>query len=338
MTTHFPTLARLINASVLVIVLLSITSCQRFLDEIIDEIRKDKKELPEEIIINEPGLFPEGIEFDPVTDRYFVSSIIQGTIGIVDDEGNYEPFIEDEDFVSTIGIHIDDLRQRLLVCVADPFEGDLAALGIYDLRSGGRIAFTDLGNISGDPDAPHFANDVAIDLEGNAYVTDSFYPVIYKVDQDGNASVFLKDDTFQPSEGAFGLNGVDFHPMGFLIVAFAETGTLYKVPLDNPEKFSEIPVDVPLQGPDGLYFSRNKQTLIVVNNAGGAASANVIALESHDLWETSEVKDIYETGGVFPTTATQRGNAFYVLYAHLDEVSSGDISREEFEITKVDFE
>lgn len=340
MKTHCTPPTWLAKGAVLFVMLCSFSSCQSYIDQLLDEIKdkKDPKDLPQQITIQEPSLFPEGIEYDTENERYLVSSLTKGTIGQVDDKGNYKAFIEDEDFVSTIGIDVDDFRKRLLVCVSDANERDLAALGIYDLRSGSRVSFTNLGDVSDDPEASHFANDVAVDLQGNAYVTDSFYPVIYKVDKEGKASVFLQDDTFQPSEGAFGLNGIVFHPAGFLIAAFAETNTLYKIPLDDPEAFSAITLDASLQGPDGLYLSNNLQTLLVVSNNGGMEDGNVKAFESEDFWETAELESTFKTGAVFPTTVAQRGSAFYVLYAHLNELFTGNTSRDTFEITQVDFE
>ncbi len=334
--TRFLNLRYLALRAGLLALLFSFTSCQEYLDDILGD-DQDQKDLPKQIVLTQPGLFPEGIEFNPNTEQFLVSSLTQGTIGTVSDKGKYEPFVEDEDLVATIGIQVDELRQRLLVCNSDPFNANLAALGIYDLRSGGRIAYADLGAVSGNPDAPHFANDVAVDLAGNAYVTDSFYPVIYKVDREGNASVFLQDAAFQPSAGAFGLNGIVYHPLGYLIAAFSETGTLYKIPLDDPEDFTEIEVNMPLGSPDGLYLSSDLQTLLVVNNAGGSPSGQVLALESDNLWETATVEDTADTGAVFPTTATEREGVFYVLYAHLNELFTGDTSRDRFEIKKLPF-
>ncbi len=332
--TSFLNLRYVAKGAGLLALVFSFTSCQEYLDDLLNG-DQDQNNLPRQVILTQPGLFPEGIEFNPNTEQFLVSSLTRGTIGTVNDRGKYEPFVEDDDFVATIGIEVDDLRQRLLVCNSDPTNANLAALGIYDLRSGGRIAYADLGAISGNPEAPHFANDVAVDLAGNAYVTDSFYPVIYKVDREGNASVFLQDAAFQSSAGAFGLNGIIYHPLGFLVVAFSETGTLYKLPLDDPEDFSKIEVDMPLGSPDGLYLGSDLETLLVVNNAGGTDAGQVLALESDDLWKTAAVEDTADTGAVFPTTATQRDGAFYVLYAHLNELFAGDISRDRFEIKKI---
>lgn len=316
---------------------LFLSSCHPYFDEILKDLGQNGKDLPEKITITESSLFPEGVEYDRQGHRFLVSSLTRGTIGAVDDHGNYEAFIEDEDFGATIGIEIDEARQRLLVCVSDPSTAGLAALGSYDLRTGERQFFTDLIAVAGD-DAPHFANDVAVDRHGNAYVTDSFSPIIYKVDPHGEASIFLQDSTFQASPGAFGLNGVVYLPDGSLIAGFSQTATLYKIPLDNPKHFAAITTEEgAVTSPDGLYLSDNDKTLIVVNNDGGGENGKVVALRSKDHWESAYARGSFATGPVFPTTAAQRGKSFYVLYAHLNELFSGDPSRDTFEIVRVDF-
>lgn len=315
-----------------------LSGCHPYFDEILREVEREAKDLPEEVVITQPALFPEGVEYDTEGKRYLVSSLTEGTIGAVDDEGTYEPFIEDSDFVSTIGIEVDEDRQRLLVCVSDPNTGTVAALGSYDLRSGERLFFTDLAAIA-DDGASHFANDVAVDEHGNAYVTDSFSPIIYKVDIHGNASVFLQDHTFQAAAGAFGLNGVVYHPDGYLIVGFSETATLYKVPLDHPGNFSAIDTEEGVvTSPDGLYLSNNSKTLVVVNNDNGGENGNVVSLSGEHHWKSAQADGTFATGAVFPTTVTQRGHNYYVLYAHLNELFAGNTSREEFKIVRVDFE
>ena len=315
---------------------LLVSSCDGYLDEILREVDRDEKDLPETVTITQPALFPEGVAYDRYGHRFLVSSVTEGTIGAVDDQGNYKAFIEDEDFGATIGIEVDEARQRLLVCVSDPSTAGLAALGSYDLRTGERQFFVDLIAVAGD-DAPHFANDVAVDRHGNAYVTDSFSPIIYRVDPEGNASVFLRNDTFQPSPGAFGLNGIVYDPHGFLIVGFSETATLYKVPLDAPEQYTAVATEEGVvTSPDGLYL--DDQVLIVVNNDGGGEQGRVTALGSADEWQSGALLNEFATGPVFPTTVAQRGKEYYVLYAHLNELFSGDTSRDEFRIVQVDFE
>ncbi|MEL6816929.1 MAG: hypothetical protein AAFP03_19320, partial [Cyanobacteria bacterium J06598_3] len=150
------------------------------------------------IAIAKEALYPEGIEYNPQTGHFLLSSVREGTIYEIDADGAYSPFIEDERLVSTTGIHIDPVNNRLLVPNTDhglSLQSDperklkMAELGIYDLTSGEPIAYADLAALR--PEMGHFANDVATDEAGNAYVTDSVSPILYKVDTMGNASVFL---------------------------------------------------------------------------------------------------------------------------------------------------
>jgi hypothetical protein len=60
------------------------------------------------------------------------------------------------------------------------------------------------------PYKPIFINDAALDRQGNTYVSNSFSPVIYKVDREGNASVFFQDAGFNLPSGEFGFNGIQY--------------------------------------------------------------------------------------------------------------------------------
>ena len=122
---------------------------------------------------------------------------------MTDLEGEIEPFTDDADLIASLGIYVDAERGRLLVANTDtgvsmnssPETGGVTAmLGIYDLADGERIEMIDLGALL--PEQPHLANDITVDDGGNIYVTDSFSPVIYRVDVDNEASVFLQDKAF----------------------------------------------------------------------------------------------------------------------------------------------
>jgi hypothetical protein len=320
-----------------VLFLFSTTSCRQILEEIKDDLRSAKgKPLPESITIDQAALYPEGVEFYHKGQYFLVSSLTQGTIGRVRDNGNYQAFIEDEDFVSTIGIHIDDNSDRLLICNSNPNTGNLAELIVYQLPNQQELFTVDLGAFA--PEAPHFANDVATDAAGNAYVTDSFSPYIYKVDTEGNAEVFFYDEAFATGAGSFGFNGIDYHPDGYLIVAFSASNSLYKIPVEDPSAITEIGLDAALAGPDGLYLSEDNETLVVVNNAGGVAPGKVLAFESDNAWLNAELEGEFSTGETFPTTAVQRNGTFYVLYAYLNVLfTPGGAPQEEYQIQQVDF-
>lgn len=260
-------------------------------------------------------------------------------------EGAYEPFIEDDDLVSTIGLKVDESRKRILVAVSDPGAGEktspqtagkLATLGIYNLITGSRIKFVNLGALR--PEGGHFANDITLDQQGNAYITDSFSPIIYKVDVDGNASILFENAEFATAPGAFGFNGIVYHPSGFLIAGFSRDRKLIKIPVNTPSAWSEIIPDTQLMGPDGLLLSKNGKELIVVNNAGGVAPGKVIAFSSENNWESATAGNTFTTDPVFPTTATAYKNQVFVVYAYLNRLFSGvQPPVSEFAIQKVPF-
>ncbi len=323
-----------------------LTSCRDDIGELVENVRERIDDLPDEVAFQAPGIYPEGIEYDLLSNRFLLSSLTTGTIGEVDDAGNYRPFIIDEDLFSSVGIEVDVLRQRLLVANADlgiaantsdSTSGQTASLGIYDLSSGNRIAMIDL--TEADTLArPHFANDVTVDLQGNIYVTDSFSPIIYKVSNDNEVSVFLENDTFLPPPGGFGLNGIVYHPGGFLIVAFSATNSLYRVPLNNPEGFTLIEVEAELNGVDGLYIGIDPRELVVVNNAGGEDSANLTRLfSSNALFRSVVPTGQFNTGAVFPTTVVQRGGQYFVLNSFIGEIFGGSADRSTFSIQRAIF-
>src|SRR5262245_42669992 len=168
------------------------------------------------IKINDAGFIPEGVEYDTKNKRFLVGSLAQGTVFAVASDGTLTPFVQDPDLKSSVGIEVDEERNRLLVPNSDAsvFGGQgngQAKLGIYDLTSGKRIAMVDLA-AAGPKDAKHFANDVTVGSDGSAYVTDTMARVIYKVDPKNTASVLLPN-TFA-SIPQFQFNGIVFHPSG----------------------------------------------------------------------------------------------------------------------------
>jgi sugar lactone lactonase YvrE len=289
--------------------------------------------LPDRIDVAREGFFPEGIEYDAAGERFLLGSLAEGTIFAVTDDGAIAPLIEDADLLSTVGIHLDVAGGRLLVpnvdrgvqSGAEP-QGPAISLLAYDLASGERLFFTDLSTF--DPEAGHFANDVTVDPDGNAYVTDSFSPVIYKVDPEGAASIFLQNDAFASEQ--FGLNGIDYHPDGYLLVAKADEGALFKVPLDDPEAFSRVELDAPVSGADGIVL-RPDGALAVVGQP-----QSVFLVRSEDDWATAS---IVETASLEQpaTTAAIRDGEVYAIFAQLSAMGSDD-PPDVFPIVRVPFE
>ncbi len=171
-------------------------------------------------------------------------------------------------------------------------------------------------------DEPNFANDVTLAPDGTAYVTDSFSPVIYKVTADGTASILVRDNVRFTSP-TFGLNGIVYHPNGYLIVANAGQGKLYKVDLQNGNAISEITGTGALPG-DGLTLLNND--LYVVT--GGTRVAQV---RSTDNWLTASIVKFDATGYLGATTSVAVNNQIYTLNARIGEnANARDFSIQRF--------
>ena len=56
---------------------------------------------------------------------------------------------------------------------------------------------------------------------------------MYKVDKYYRATVLIDFGL----DAEFGLNGIEYHPAGYLILASPGTGELIRVPVDNPQRW-----------------------------------------------------------------------------------------------------
>ena len=273
-----------------------------------------KKQAAQDINFTETNLFPEGVVYDKFNDRFYVSSTTRGDIGIVKN-GSYTPFITDPALTSTTGLEIDESRKLLFV--SNSTDG---SVGIYDINTGERVNFIDLKPLL--PNVPMFLNDIALDPQGNAYVTNSRFPVIYKISTDGTASIFYQDAAFATT--GFGFNGIEYgsNGGGYLLVAYSVNNQVVKFPISDPSAYNIVALDATLAGPDGLLLSKNGKDLVVVNNAGGG-NGKVILFNSTNQWASATTRSTFETGPVFPTTATTNGKNVYVLYAYLNRRAVG---------------
>lgn len=299
------------------------------------------EELPDLILAQHPSLHPEGIEWDAANGRFLTGSLAEGTIFAIADDGTVTPLIEDAEFINTIGIHIDRATDRLLVCNSevaafnDPELPGTAQLGIYDLNTGERLQYVDLGALL--PEGRHFCNDVTVDAEGNAYGTDTFSPVIYQVTPEGEASIFVQDDQLGNENG--GLNGIDFHPDGYLLAAIIGSASLFKIPLDDPASLTQVELSEPFSA-DGIVLNSagNLIAKATTFNEDETTNSELLEVASEDDWASAEiVQRAALDAALAPTTVALRDDVPYVVHAHFNEFFGGQ-PVDEFEIMRVNFE
>ena len=280
--------------------------------------------LPELIVAERGGFIPEGVEYDMANERLLTGSLAEGSIYQLHNDGRMSEVVIDAELVSSVGIEVDETRNRLLVANSDRsvFESGgtgQAKLGVYNLATTERIAMIDLAATVGDvPEAPtHFANDVAVADNGTAYITDTRMNVIYEVTLDYEASVLHRFN-----DGGAGPNGIVHHPGGYLLIA--RGATLWKVPTDDTSISAEVTLPEPVTGQDGMVWSERR--LIIVSNDAN----RVVALTSQDDWRSAEVEAVgtYETQA---TTAAVVGDEIYVVHPHFGDEDSPSVERVELQ-------
>lgn len=267
--------------------------------------------LPATIVAERGGFIPEGVEYDTANRRLLTGSLSEGSIFQIQNDGRLTTIVTDPELISSVGIEADEPRGRLLVANSDRavFESGgagQAKLGVYDLTTGERIAMVDLAAALAEApaDAVYFANDVAVGDDGTAYVTDTRMNVIYRVGTDYEASVLSR---FEPMEG-LGLNGIVYHPSGYLLVAGG--ATLWKVPVDDPAGATQVMLPEAVPGQDGMVWTADGLLAIVSNSDN-----RVVALTSTDEWATAQLAGVgtYETQA---TTAAVVDDEIYVVHPH----------------------
>lgn len=288
-------------------------------------VKKSNIELPKVLTIKDIAQNPEGIEYDKDDHTFLLSSLNAGPIIKINLDGTYKPFTNGEPFpVSTAGLQIDYKHNKLLVAGfngmelmdKDPKTKGLSTLRIYNLKTGVMEKDINLSSLLPDANA-YFANDVAVDSKGNAYVSDWYAAVLYKVDNNGKPGIFWRNETGIPS----GANGLDFHPDGYLLVSLLSVNKkglyvnygLVKIPLNDPKLAQLVKISDPgFTGFDGMVITPNGTVIGVTNNGKTPGGNTLIELSSKDGWKTAEVINSKEISPSTTVAITPESKKFVI--------------------------
>ncbi|MCP5144098.1 MAG: WD40 repeat domain-containing protein [Gammaproteobacteria bacterium] len=287
-------------------------------------------EIPERIVLERGGFTPEGVEYDLTNNRFLVGSVVEGTVYAVANDGRMTAFVRDADLRSSVGIEVDEARNRLIVTntdgsvFANPDSTGVAAIGIYDLDTGLRTAMVNVDHLLGEraPGMRVFINDVTVGEDGTIYGTDSFARVVYAVDLDNNPSLLVAADVLPESVS---MNGIVSHPDGFLLIASTPEGALYRVPLNDPAAFSRVELPEPVNGADGMVWLADGSLAVVCG-----VDARTVRLKSDDGWQSAAITGIASNQGA-ATTGAVVGDDVYVVQPHFADPEPPVLLRVRFE-------
>lgn len=295
---------------------------------------------PHYINFRSPNLYPEGVTYDPSAQHFIVGSLHHRIIVSVSDAGVVDTLISDPTLpenVSVLGLTVDSVNNRLLANIhaVAPLP-EFNALAAYDLRTRQRLFLSPLPSDDVSDGTRQIANDVAVDFTGNAYVTNSAGNFIWKVNAQGEASIFSKSRAFtaQPVDRDLpysfcGLNGVAYNSKGYLLVVQSNTGKMFKVDAeDGTARLVLLPEDMHFA--DGIAIRSDGVVLVVSHKT-------LWFLKSQDSWGEGAVYDKIDLDAEgFPTSvAVGAEDRVYVLRGHVMEGMTGNVEREEFSIAEV---
>ncbi|XP_010527773.1 PREDICTED: uncharacterized protein LOC104805062 [Tarenaya hassleriana] len=292
-----------------------------------------------------PGLYPEGLTWDPSGNHFIVGSLHHRTIHSVSDAGVVQTLISDPDLpenATILGLAIDSARGRLLAVIhSAPPLPSFNALAAYDLHRSGdggrRIFLSPLPTIPGE--GRDVANDVTVDFRGNAYVTNSGKNFIWKVDREGGASIFSRSPLFtsQPMTAErdavyadCGLNGIVYVSRGYLLVVQSNTGKMFRVEEDEG-RARVVGVKGELTAADGMALRGDGVVMVV-------SQEKVWFVKSDDSWSGGvvyEEREVERDGMATAVVTAGEEERVYVLYGRVTEGMTGNQSREWFGIEEV---
>ena len=246
-------------------------------------------------VVEEKGLVPESVAYDPIDDTFYLSSVYKRKIVAVTRNGESRVFSNDADGLwSVMGMKVDPERRLLWVCttahrqMSNYTDEDKGRSGIfeYDLRTGhlrNRYYISDRSK-------PHWLGDLALNRAGDVFATDSVTPAIYVLRRGQD-----KLETFYEGAPFVSPQGLDFSPDGkYLFMADYSQG-LFLINLET-KQCSSIDGNTTLLGIDGLYYYKGQ--LIGVQN--GVKPERIVRMSlSDNLKKVSELQTLEANNPVF---------------------------------------
>lgn len=231
--------------------------------------------------LSDPDFHPEGVAWDPRTQRLFVGSVHRGTVMVIARDGGITPFVPagTAGLRAVFGILADTTRNLLWVSSADVPERDggvatprlPSAVYAFSLATGQFVR-----QWSFPPgDVAHLIGELVLAPDGSIWGTDSEQPTLYRVPADPSRTVLEPVALTHPDWGS--LQGLTFSEDGRQAWVADWTTGLFHVDLGGGVV---TPVATPpgttLLGIDGLYRVGAGHLLAIQN---GIAPHRVVALD-----------------------------------------------------------
>ena len=299
---------------------------------------------PEKITIAGKNIFPEGIAYDKARNSLLLSSYGNGDIYSYNlSSDQLKVLISDALLVGPEALSID--RQKNILYVANGDAGVSlkssqkttnihSGIAVYDLNTNKRIKYVGLASLS--KDSLTIANGLCLDSKGDIYVTDSYRPVVYKVNHKTfEKEIFVEDERF--SGHSFNLNGITYHPDGYLLALQMGSGKIYKIELTT-KKITEVGSNASFVGADGILLINKKTALITYAfelNNGEMTNGAIKLVKTADHWASGEVIEETTEFCSNPTNSILAGNNIYVVNSSIGGYLFQGKNKDSFSLIKL---
>jgi sugar lactone lactonase YvrE len=255
-------------------------------------------------------LWPEGVDHDPRTGDFYVSSIRRRTIVRIAADGSTHELWPSgaRDVGAVLGVRVDTARRRIWATTSGlkqmegyaPADSAIAALLQIDARTGRIERRWDLPVVAGG----HVLGDVALGPRGEVYVSDSNEPVLYRLRPGADTLDRFRHPLFR------GLQGTAPTPDGrFVYVADYAHGLLRMRVSDGiVVRVADAPGSTSL-GCDGIVLHRG--AIVAVQN--GVAPARVVRFRLNAAGDSIVAVTVLDQQPALapePTIGTVVGNRF----------------------------
>jgi Cu-Zn family superoxide dismutase len=274
------------------------------------------------------GGFPEGIAYDAGSGDFYTGSAVDGTIyrGNVR-SGDIGALLPGRPGLVAFGLALDG-RGHLFVA-----GGDTGFVAVYDVASRRLLAEFSNGL------APNtFLNDVAITPDGDAYITDSFNPILWRIPATALASAVATPGA-APAAGplqifldlsgnplflsaGFNANGIVETPDGaYLLVVRSNTGALYRIDIGSGEVRQVDLGGAVLSGGSGLALDGQTLFVITGETAGTGDAITPVTLAA-DFASGVVGASVTDPTFAAPTSLARFDGCALVVNSQLDRIDA----------------
>ena len=270
--------------------------------KIVDDVHKDflpANDWRVAFTSSEKDLFPEGLEYDPTNDFFYLSSLYHPKILRISPEGKIAGFVSGQGYklLPVMAIHLDPADGTIW---STSFDEDAQQSEILHFDRAGEL-------LARYPSSAHFAHefhDLAVLHDGNVLLTDTLAAKVYRFDP--RTRTFA---TLQLSRPLFSPKGIALTDDDSAVYVADQLGVL-RVDLKNDTCAEVDPGPrATVAGIDGLYW--HKDTLIGVQTGIGNPRVAAFHLSADGLHVVRTA--VLATSLASPTTGAVRGEDFYFI-------------------------